>query len=95
MIQMNINHREILQELNNWSNWPQNLWLAGDNEHLQVQIESLKRLCLVRVNVDTVGHRIPNRPVFEWSFFGHFIVRFSNSRQDRFGMNKIFFYDPY
>jgi hypothetical protein len=40
----------------------------------------------------TVGHRIPNRPVFKWSFFGHFFcpifkwsgpdlfVRFSNGR---------------
>ncbi len=44
---MNLNHREILKELNNWTNWPQNLWLAGDNDHLQRQMESLRRLCLV------------------------------------------------
>ena len=53
LIQMNINHKEILQELNNWPNWPQNLWLAGENEHLQTQIESLKRLCMVGVDQDS------------------------------------------
>jgi hypothetical protein len=44
---MNVNHREILSELDNWTIWPQNLWQAGDNEHLQTQMKSLRRLCLV------------------------------------------------
>ena len=46
--QLNVNHREVLTELENWTNWPQNLWLAGANEHLQTQIRSLKRLCMVK-----------------------------------------------
>jgi hypothetical protein len=35
------------KKFNKIDDWPQNLWLAGANEHLQAQIRSLKRLCLV------------------------------------------------
>jgi hypothetical protein len=29
-------------------------------------------------NLSTVTHRIPDHPVFKWSFFRHFEFRFSN-----------------
>jgi len=38
------------KKFNKIDDWPQNLWLAGANEHLQAQIRSLKRLCLVTIS---------------------------------------------
>ena len=46
-LQLSINHREIIQELDNHENWPVNLWFAGDNDHLKNQVRGLRRLCHV------------------------------------------------
>jgi hypothetical protein len=50
----------------------------------------------------TVNIRKPDRPVFKWSFFGHFLrpdfdtqTKVFTSSLDRFVMNKIFFCDSY
>ena len=49
-LQLSINHREIIQELDNHENWPVNLWFAGDNDHLKNQVRGLRRLCHVNTS---------------------------------------------
>ena len=46
-LQQNVNHREVLKELDNFENWPQNLWIVADNQHLKQQVKNLRRLCMV------------------------------------------------
>lgn len=44
-LQLTINHREIIRELDNYENWPLNM--VGGNEHLRNSIRGLRRLCMV------------------------------------------------
>ena len=46
-LQLSINHREIIRELDNYENWPANMWFVGDTDHLKNQIRGLRRLCMV------------------------------------------------
>ena len=46
-LQMQINHREIMSELDNYENWPANMWAIGNHEQLKNQIRGLKRYCMV------------------------------------------------
>ena len=44
-LQMSINHKEILQLLDNFANWPQNMWWDGDKN----TIRNLRKDCEVRI----------------------------------------------
>ena len=51
-LQLSINHREIIKELDNYENWPLNLWFGGDMEHLKNQVRGLRRMCIVSYYCD-------------------------------------------
>ena len=36
-----------MMELNNYENWPVNMWAGGNMEQLKNQIRGLKRICMV------------------------------------------------
>ena len=46
-LQLSINHKEVMMELNNYENWPVNMWAGGNMEQLKNQIRGLKRICMV------------------------------------------------
>ena len=46
-LQMNINHREIMAELDNHQSWPANIWMAENQQMLMNQIRGLRRICMV------------------------------------------------
>jgi len=48
-LQLSINHREIIKELDNYENWPLNLWFGGDMEHLKNQVRGLRRMCISQI----------------------------------------------
>ena len=45
-LQQNINHREVHEELDNYENWPLNMWIIENNQHLKQQVKNLRRLCM-------------------------------------------------
>ena len=46
-LQQNINHREVKEELDNYENWPLNMWIIENNQHLKQQVRNLRKLCMV------------------------------------------------
>ena len=46
-LQQNINHREVYQELDDYENWPLNMWIIENNQHLKQQVRNLRKLCMV------------------------------------------------
>ena len=46
-LQLSINQREVIKELDNYENWPANMWVVGDHVQLKNQIRGLRRICLV------------------------------------------------
>jgi hypothetical protein len=49
-LQQNINHREIKEELDNYENWPLNMWIIENNQHLKQQVRNLRKLCIVSIS---------------------------------------------
>ena len=45
-LQQNINHREVKEELDNYENWPLNMWIIENNQHLKQQVRNLRKLCM-------------------------------------------------
>ena len=46
-LQQNVNHREVNQELDNYENWPSNMWIVENHHHLKQQVKNLRKLCIV------------------------------------------------
>jgi len=51
-LQLSINHKEIMKELNNYENWPVNMWVGHHTEQLKNQIRGMKRLCMSQMDED-------------------------------------------
>ena len=59
--------------------------LCPKNDHLKTGQSGFQMLTVHIHLYCTVGHRIPNRPIFEWSFFGRFFCPdFGFASLDRF-----------
>ena len=69
-LQLNINSREVMQELNNYENWPQMPQIAGagNSEHFRNQIRGLKRLCTSQMEDDTLEQGEPKEVKLRSSF---------------------------
>ena len=45
-LQQNVNHREVNTELDNYENWPSNMWILQNQPHLKQHAKNLRKLCL-------------------------------------------------